>query len=372
VENGSKVWYNYVNVNLICGYFSLISRFDPKIINEWNNRKKNAIEKEGYERFESIVSFPNFLLIVNESMYYTNTEDDTNSDSLDDKKFIKTLEKHWKIENDNKQLASENSKNFIFNLLKFRFFFDTKIIKREFAKNYTEDGKWSLQYLEMYYDGNKNSRKPSYKQVFIDNDRRMKLLQSALRITYTSPKSMHWISLALSSIDDNKTNEELIAILEEYCCKKIKIANYEIATGFGIDRIVFTFLDYLLLRDMDKSNRSADFKTKFSNYEYQYRTSIEHFYPQNPVGGNESWKGKSELNNFGNLALITVKANSKFSNSVPVAKIANDNQGIILQSPKLYLMQESMVNNVWDEKLVLTNEKEMIGILKTELNNHNL
>ncbi|MBR2252170.1 MAG: hypothetical protein IJ881_07210, partial [Neisseriaceae bacterium] len=174
-------------------------------------------KKEENERFESIISFPNFLLIVNEALALKDNLQGENDSSLDDKKFLETLKKHWE--------NSENAKKFIFNLLKYRFLFDKYIIKREFARDYKEEGKWSLQRLEKYKD--EKGDKPNYK-LTDDKEKtsQLILLQSALRVTYTSPKTMHWIAKALAELDKNESID-LIKLLEKYACEKIKESDYQ-------------------------------------------------------------------------------------------------------------------------------------------------
>ena len=310
-----------------------------------NSNKSNAPEvQEENERFESILSFPNFLLIANEAMDFS--ENDT---SLDDKHFLKTLERHWK---DNDRALS-----FIFALLKLRFLFDAYIIKREFARNYREEGKWALQRLVAYRDG--NQKKPQYKATYDVDDgvnNQAILLQSALRITYTSPKTMHWISLALSKLCGNES-ADTISLLEKYSCEKIVSADYKNAKGFAIDRIVFTYLDYVLLRD-----KKAVMPEGFY---FQFRTSIEHFYPQNPIG-DKRWKS-ADLNCFGNLALVSVSANSKFSNLPPKSKVDTYRQEIIMQSPKLELMADLIENSEWTTKLAQQHDKDMLSLLENEI-----
>lgn len=324
--------------------FSLIEKLENPVNSTSGIDENNDYEEN--ERFESIVSFPNFLLIVNETLQNQNEENDS---SLDDKKFLKTLESNWK--------NNENALKFIFSLLKYRFLFDKFVLKREYAKDYKDDGKWSLQRLE------NNQDKPLYKLTYSsdedENDKKtaaLRNLQSALRITYTSPKTMHWISKVLAALDKNQ-DEDLIKVLENYACKKIEEANYLEAKGFEIERIVFTYLDYVLLRDG---------KVNIPDFQFQFRTSVEHFYPQHPEE-NETWSSDS-LNSFGNLALITVSANSKFSNLDPAAKVSTYPE-TISQSPKLRIMADEMKNNanVWSEELAKNHNEEMLGILTGEI-----
>ncbi|MDA3052841.1 DUF262 domain-containing HNH endonuclease family protein [Campylobacter sp. JMF_01 NE2] len=324
--------------------FSLLEKLENTTSQTKIDFDKKDEDKEN-ERFEAIVSFPHFLLIVNEAMQ-NNKEDDT---SLDDKKFIKILETHWK--------NAENALNFIFHLLKFRFLFDKYIIKREFAKEYKEEGKWSLQKLQKYFDEKQKQEKPSYALTYQNDEKTqiLRILQSALRVTYTSPKTMHWIAKALFELNENESIN-LTEILEKYACEKIKQSDYKDKSGFGFDRIIFTYLDYVLIRDKKVKNMTIE------NFQFQFRNSIEHFYPQNPTE-KDKWDN-GNLNSFGNLALITVSGNSKFSNLDPQAKVATY-PSIIKQSPKLQLMSEKANN--WIPEIAQEHEKEMLELLEQEI-----
>ncbi len=145
-----------------------------------NENKKNDEENE---RFESVLSFPNFLLQVNA----VNSEDEEES-SLDDKKFLNKLEDNWQDE--------EKAKDFIIKMLKCRVLYDKYIIKREYTSKYI-NGRWALQELYKY------DNKPQYRASLREaegkeeqiNNNQLKTLEACLRITYTSPKTMHWIKL---------------------------------------------------------------------------------------------------------------------------------------------------------------------------------
>lgn len=307
------------------------------------------------ERFESIISFPNFLLQVNEAISRSNADDDS---SLDDKNFLINLQNNW---------ADElSAKHFLFMLLKARVIFDKYVLKREFARDYKETGKWSLQKLEKYRDA--RTDKPKYIGTFggdEDNrNRQIRTLQSALRITYTSPKTMHWISLVLSSYF-NDENADVLEILENYAQSKVDATGYKDASGFGFERIVFTYLDYLIYRDGYSYNGQEIIRPLSSDWQFQFRSSIEHFYPQHPTELSP-W-ADADLNCFGNLALITVSGNSTFNNATPVGK-ASTNPGIIAQSLKLKIMAEMMRqnNNIWDQKLAHIHQNEMFNILVSQ------
>lgn len=83
---------------------------------------------------------PSSLLQVSAVICDLNKEEVVN---LDDKKLLETLSNYWSL--------PAHAQAFIFGLLKCRFLFDQYVIKPEFAKDYKDDGCWSLQRLEKYH-----------------------------------------------------------------------------------------------------------------------------------------------------------------------------------------------------------------------------
>ena len=323
-------------------------------INAVLNDNKSQSEAEN-ERFESTISFPFFLLQVS-AVIRKLREDNT---SLDDNHFLENLSWSWR--------TCDEAKNFLFHLLKCRVLFDKYVLKREFARDYKETGKWSLQRLEKYQDNRKNNDKPKYVGTYGDESKDNKILrtlQSCLRITYTSPKTMHWISVVLTKLLDNE-NANLILLLENYCIKKISDSDYKNKTGFGFERIVFSYLDYLIYRDGYSFNGEIII-SPLTDWYFQFRSSIEHFYPQHPVEG-EYWD-QEDLNSFGNLALITISGNSKFSNLPPLGKI-NSYQSIINQSLKLQIMRKTTEfdNGNWSQEKANVHKEEMYKIIEKNI-----
>ncbi len=334
-KNFNELFNCFDSTNDVNDRFSLKEKLDSLKKGNTNKRNDNNqddnIEKD---RFESIISFPIFLLIVNEAL----DEQDHEDYSLDDKRFLNILKLHWD--------SNETAKHFIYSIMKFRFYFDTNIIKREYTNNNQNEGKWSLQKLE--YNANDNI---SYTSV----NNQVRLLQSALRITYTSPKTMHWISLVLQTINSNE-NCDLIKVLEKYACQKVQEADYKNAKGFATDRIIFTYLDYLLLKREGKYD-----------YQFSFRSSIEHFAPQHSIDKDKQWN-QDDLDNFGNLALITVSANSKFSNLSPKAKV-DTYPDVIKQSPKLEEMSKLMSNKNWTPDISQQHKNDMLKLIDEEIRN---
>ena len=308
-------------------------------------------EEQG--NFVSILDFPNFILQVNAVI-----SDENDRKSLDDKYFIETMKQNWSNE--------DRAKRFIYSLLKCRYIFDKFIIKREYDSSSEYDGKWSLKKLNSKYENNKLSL--SYNETFESYLNTLVLtLQACMRITYTSPSSMNWITEVLKMEQSDLLNEEyskdscnentLIGTLETYCVERI--GNYTTYRGFAVPRIVFTYLDYILWRD-HKNNK--DYK---DDWNIIFRNSIEHFHPQNPAGDVLRWEDDI-LHTFGNLALVNTISNSKFSNLSPMSKVDTFKE-LINQSPKLQLMESLVKEDGWTRDVVKRHEEEMYNILKSEI-----
>ena len=278
---------------------------------------------------KSIISFPTLLLLT--------ASDGKEDFSLDEKKLLDSpMSKNWE--------TKEAAQSFIYKLLKYRLLFDKYIIKR---KNVLDEGNWVLG-IKIDEEGNLDE------QYQIDN-RNLILIESCLRVTYTSPKNMHWIGQVLSELDKNE-EVDIVLLLEQYASKKVKEADYKNTTGFGIQRIVFTYLDYILAKNNEE----------YANFSFKFRNSIEHFYPQHPVEG-EYWKDE-DLNSFGNLALLSVSDNSRFSNLPPMAKYEYLNS-VVNQNPKLNEMAKIMNDGDkgWTQEKAKIHREEMYKRLDDNL-----
>lgn len=343
-------------------------RLLSEILDNKNLTSEKTTQDEGEnERFSSIINFPNFLLQVNAVM--SNNTSSTN-ELLYDKKLIDNLKKYFN--------NSENAKNFIYNLLKFRFLFDKFIIKTD--ENDKKDGeKWSLKMLKTYRSSNKDTF--SYVDTF-DNNGLVVALQSCLRITYTSPRAMEWIFTLLKGLNENIT-ANMQEILETYAKEKVKNALEKSISYPMCERIVLAYLDYILYRECIVSTKNSEPKQKLQNafeaignvnlknlkeWEFKFRDSIEHFYPQNPSSDSIGCMDDKILNSFGNLALVTTSGNSKFSNLAPSAK-QTTYPNIITQSLKLILMSACVNGNSIDEykQAISEHEKEMRAFLLTDI-----
>lgn len=309
-----------------------------------NNQNNENIDKN--ERFESIINFSNFLLHVNAVMHHSQQDVKT---VLDDNQLITSLEDAYS--------SKEKALEFIFNLLKYRYLFDRYIIKREYIGEYQIEGKWALQRLEKR--GNSAFYKATISQSNSEESKQNQqlcMLQACLRITYTSPITMHWITKGLIEVGRREKEANIISLLEGYCCDKLIESKFQERKGFAIERIVFSYLDYILWRDNQEN---------FKEFQFHFKTSIEHFFPQNPISTENKI---NNIDDFGNLALLTVSANSKFSNMMPIHKVEQYPE-MIAQSPKLMRMKDILDKNnrEWSDVYVNKHRNEMWKILEKEM-----
>ena len=342
-------------------------------------------------RFESVIEFPYFLIHTLKVLIWIKGichEDGSSAiiaELLDDKKLIDSFKRvinHGVISG--RQISDDKAqfaRDYIICLLRTRYLFDKYIVKREYA-NDNSDGEWSLKSL--YVSGQQSKKKPYYRNSRFArsgewdrtnnwrNDTNI-MLQSALRVSYTSPKVMHWITKLLQWLSEDgckHTCDEDMAEFDVFTENIAKTAVREnflevckdgsYAMGVNTPHIVFNYLDFLIWN----SDRN-----KYDNFVFEFRNSVEHWYPQNPSEGTfEQWK--DGVDQFGNLCIIQRNVNSKFSNMSPEAKKSTFKDMIAKGSLKLRIMSEltekhgdKVASLYWKETAYKEHEKVMLALL---------
>lgn len=331
------------------------------------------LDDDTHIRFESIIEFPHFLLHalrVFVELYDVSLKKDL-GDLLDDKKLIADFEnviKHGTIDDEPINDNRENfAKMFIIHLLQTRYIFDKFIIKREFTGE-DKEGEWSLKEVhtsgqaskkKAYYSNTKLRYENEWEKTYAPRNKECLMIQSALRVSYTSPKVMHWITELIQWLFENSKIAELTNEAEGIAAKATKenfLDGGDYKLGVTTPHIVFNFLDYLLW----KNNKNT-----YSDFEFEFRNSVEHWYPQNPSDGSfDSWENRDT---FGNLCIISRSVNSKFSNLSPESKMKSYGNMVKKGSLKLRIMGsiiQNSSNEVWIDSKYQEHENEMISILK--------
>lgn len=366
----------------------LIEKADGKPGN--NNGQNNSQEDNSAEdRYRSIIDFPNFLLLVLKLM-------DKETD-LDDKKLLEQFNE--KILNEKNEETKKNKvKKFFGILLKARYLFDCYVIKRELSS-----GKWILKSLS------KENGKEDLKNTFDDNSKNKQILMllSMFEVSFPNYSYKSWLFETLEYLTGKALPQncnlwynifcinfkdclptwnmvyadDYINHLEQYannkrdeygrCISFEDLNNFDaFDKGTAVPNFIFNLLDYKLWKN-EKDNKlwkNEKDKDKYKDFEFTYRDSVEHFYPQNPIGG----KPVENVDSFGNLCLITSEMNSRLNNLLPSAKRDIWNASKSQPSIKLSKMMEMMETKEWDENAIRSHKREMLEILFDDRNPQNL
>ncbi|SCX40125.1 DUF262 domain-containing protein [Nitrosospira sp. Nsp1] len=338
------------------------------------------------ERFNTVIDFPNFLLHV--------LRVDTQADiPLDDKRLLDTFETHV-LKQPDPVAAVAAVKRFTFSLLRCKYLFDQYVIKREFIKG--ADG-WSLKRFK-WNDGGERSRagRGSYVNTFGEEDgseginRRILMLLSAFHVSMPTLVYKHWLNAALHHLFQAKQVEAQAYLQHMESVAKAFVFDRFLATEKGLDyfamiyenqgicqthgesiaadtfeprltfgkienNLVFNFLDYLLWLEHGASE-------PVKSYEFTFRSSVEHYYPQRPLPGHAQLDVDT-LMSFGNLCLISHDKNSRLSNFMPAAK-KEFYQNNAIDSVKQHLMMKA---EPWDAGAILMHYEQMKDVLLNSL-----
>lgn len=372
-----------------------IEKADFSIDEIINNNRFSTVVKDGNpenpERFNTIINFQNFILHC--LLLYTKDRQST----LDDKNLIKNFEF---LKEKTSQEQIDFVKSFAFTILKSKFLLDHFIIKREFINN--KDA-WSLKKLFYYSDTSQ-----SYIHTFGKNDddedgaesREIILLLSMFHTVAPNMMYKHWLNASLNYLYQNYCHENGINInnyrnyLESFArdlvfrrfLSKVPLDYFDIIYGDiskeiekeNVDwerlrynnlanNLVFNYIDYLLIKKELKIERELTGFVSFArNFEFTFRSSVEHYYPQNPKDGFDKL-GDDDLHSIGNLTLISHSKNSAMNNYMPKAKKEHYEDGRKADSVKQYIMFNKYPDASWGIDEINKHSEEIIELLTEQL-----
>lgn len=353
------------------------------------------------ERFGSIINFPNFLLQVLKVCYhgrFFNLKYHEAVDAqirLDDKALIPIFQavlESLKTEGEKRDFVKE----FIMQLLLLRTLYDRYVIKREYV-NGTES--WSLKTLKYehktvsYVNTFSSSNKAEDAEPESEIDKEVRLLEAMFHVSAPTQIYKHWLNAVLyhvhttdpikaDSLRNRLYDLARCYMLDVYLAKDGKKHSFEeivyrkegipqnhiddidwgaINQGCNVQNFIFNFYDFILWREkleqhlrreklrqheklgQDEELGQHEKSVQHEKFDFTYRTSVEHFYPQKPMPGYEPLPSEY-LNSFGNLCLISSSMNSKFSNNMPKAKYDNFGSSQEMRSALSLKLQEMMVS----------------------------
>lgn len=269
------------------------------------------------------------------------------------------------------ELADEKQVRCFIELLpRVRLAFDAAVI-RSGGTNPLDDARWSLAGASDEND--------------VADRARLIMLESMYQVTDTDRQSKYFIHIILNEVLDDwesTTHEDWIGgsrdlhsqltgelmqrlsgRLEQESRARIRdlvlaredaVQPHPLDRGLSTSHLVLNVLDYLLWRD---EAVPQDVRTR---YRFVYRSTIEHFYPQHPDGG-ERELAPEDLNSFGNLCLMSRRDNSSRSNFMPEAK-ATAFKHAPNPSLKLRLMMRGA--DGWAAESIRRHRTEMVARLR--------
>ena len=298
-------------------------------------------KEEVPERFTSVINFQNFLLHV----LRIQTQEDV---SLDDKRLLDLFDEEIKKQSDKKAFVKE----FGYNLLWCKWAFDNYIIKRELRG---EKEQWSLKRLK-WYEGKGNQNRVNYVNTFgAEEDtggvnKELIMLLSMFHVSTPTMVYKHWLNAALYFVFysyDPESNDPINStdyidylrslaksfLFDRYLAKESKIVEFydiiylldaepqnqnrpenldlsKLNTGTEVENFIFNYLDFILWKEGVAGS---------DKFEFGSRSSVEHYYPQNPIA-KDSKLDQEIVDKFGNLCLLSSSKNSKLSNYLPSGK----------------------------------------------------
>ncbi|ENM5843494.1 DUF262 domain-containing protein [Vibrio mimicus] len=338
------------------------------IANKTSRSNSDDEEREKEERFGSVIDFSNFLLHVLKLM---KTEENV---SLDDKKLIDAF-----ISKDYGLRAG--AKDFVYELLKYRILFDSYIIKPD---QHDEKRKWSLLRLNAYKNG--NSLSPEYPNAFSDHNEKIRMILAMFHVSNPALVYKRWLNDALRILSDLATKDQLevdgssyLAALEKQSDKyfgeicdgsQLEFTENNVGVlhqGTGVQNFVFNRLDFLLWSrmlagDSFGGEKKDEVKEHFNDFQFAFRTSVEHHFPQTDPSGASKMK---DVDRFGNLCLISPSSNSRLSNYSPQDKKKFYQENNRAESLKQAIM---MSYDAWGpegvgHENILNHEAEMLKVL---------
>ena len=343
---------------------------------------------EQSDKFQPIIDFPNFLLIVLKVTMMGYKDFEPTEFTLDDKELLNEFYKVLNSMDDKAGFAKE----FVFNLLKAKFLLDNYIVHHSIDnKELLGDNPWKLQY---YYKENKKKKYPKNLTVTQDIQKELVHLLSMFEVSFTPKQRKNYLFYCLLYLFENyePSDRDYLEFLQHLADKYfydvylnsdcLNERNQPAPNAFdnemledgtlSVDEIgyedidyrvafeeiykqgradvplfVFNYTDYILWKNYadtlrgNKTKKGSKERTQFfkelgcSDFELdpfnnfyfsRTRKSLEHYYPQAKAGEGKPL-GSDDINCFGNFAMIGAEANSSGSYWDPMTKLDHYSDG---------------------------------------------
>ena len=318
-------------------------------------------------KYEPIIDFPNFLMHIFKQI---NREIQLNSNNL--------LDSYDRIK------SSISSVEFLERMLKTRCLFDRYVIKSQGEGEEDENIKWKMlkPYLFTYKKENslrfKNTFSGGYNEAEEnepENDiqKRIVMQQSMLQVTFRNKKYKNWLFDLLTWLYDYNVDNVDPCSLSAYLDKWIldyydNLENKTIQTedtewkfealGTYTPHFVFNIIDYLYWVAKRTGRANVRYIDEIDDFYFRYYNSIEHHLPQSYED-----TGNVNIDNIGNLCLISRRKNSSLNDKAPLEK-AKLEPGLQPKRKIMYRITHDS-NGIWGKKQIMEHCQDIKSLLES-------
>ena len=318
-------------------------------------------------KYEPIIDFPNFLMHIFKQI---NREIQLTSNNL--------LDSYDRIK------SSISSVEFLERMLKTRCLFDRYVIKSQGEGEEDENIKWKMlkPYLFTYKKENslrfKNTFSGGYNEAEEnepENDiqKRIVMQQSMLQVTFRNKKYKNWLFDLLTWLYDYNVDNVDPCSLSAYLDKWIldyydNLENKTIQTedtewkfealGTYTPHFVFNIIDYLYWVAKRTGRANVRYIDEIDDFYFRYYNSIEHHLPQSYED-----TGNVNIDNIGNLCLISRRKNSSLNDKAPLEK-AKLEPGLQPKRKIMYRITHDS-NGIWGKKQIMEHCQDIKSLLES-------
>lgn len=332
-----------------------------------DNQESVSTDADSEMKYEPIIDFPNFLMHL---FRQQDRETQLNADCL--------LDSYDRIK------SALNPMAFIERMLKVRCLFDRYVIKCQGDGEEDESIKWKMlkpymfslkkeKHLRFRNTFSKGSQEAEENEQETDIQKRIVMQQSMLQVTFRTKKYKNWLFDLLVWLYDNDVDNvdpfRFSAYIDEWilnyydniegrtCPPKGSDWAFE-AMGTDTPHFIFNFIDYLYWVARRSGKANVRYVDEVDDFYFRYYNSVEHHLPQSYED-----TGNVNVDNIGNLCLISRRKNSSLSDKAPMEK-AKLEPGLQPKRKIMYRITHDS-NGLWGKKQILEHCLDIKSLLES-------
>lgn len=214
IEDNNIIKEKHDNKNLTQHFISIEEIINSKYVQYENKNKGSKGQTEKEKKFQEIIDFPNFLLIVlkitimqNDGFNTPGANKTKEQFALDDKELLYQFDKFII----NKEQNTEDVCQFAYNLLKAKFYLDNYVVHHLLEEDSDNRNPWKLQTWTI-------ENKKAYPKDLADNDLQEKLvhLLSMFEVSFTPRPRKNYLFYILFYLLNKSNNTDSKVDLAEY------------------------------------------------------------------------------------------------------------------------------------------------------------